>query len=550
MKLIFEIFKFLLKIDLRTGKEGKVSYERILLILLINFFWFFMLSFSIVISGINKQNLTLLLLDFAFIIFTVELVLIIFNMLVEFDVILLNSREVEFFSYLPVDSTTYGFAKYLNFLFFVSLLNFSLNLSPAIVLLILSTFMPDINLESFIKISFVYLLVSSLYVVLVSNFVFLILFFLGKGIKSKKFKEITLPAQISAVFIVFFIYQLINKYLISSDETTSIFITATEKFKFVEVLPQFIFSKIFVFLSGAENIILQPNEIVGITIISFILLIAPIFIVKLENIKNILASYTYDKKTGKRYLIVRFLERFKDVFFKSEAGLATYELVYAYLRKDKSIKIKVLSAFFISIAIAVYFMFFDMLENPLIKPDSRANVMMLLSLFFNVTAGIIAIQSHRDHQASWIYHFVRTEEIYDVIRAGLMVLWHHILIPLLVIFFFTYLVKIDDLVAVSFHFMVTLLVMKIFFNFVNLFFANLPLSQPIEKLSSIEKILPQFFALFAVFVVIIFQRGAYGLMLKFESYLLPLFVLTFLIVIERYSLNIIKRKIMWIFNVG
>ncbi|MCX7761729.1 MAG: hypothetical protein N2252_02690, partial [Candidatus Kryptonium sp.] len=482
MKLIFEIFKFFLKIDLRTGKEGKVSYERILLILLINFFWFFMLSFSIAISGTNKQSLTLLLLDFAFIIFTVELVLIIFNILVEFDVILLNSREVEFFSYLPIDSTTYGFAKYLNFLFFVSLLNFSLNLSPAVVLLILNTFIPNVNVESFVKISVAYLIVSSLYVIFVSNLVFLVLFFLGKGIKLKKFKEIILPAQIFAVFIVFLIYQLINKYLISSDGTGSIFITASENLKFLKFLPQFIFSKIFVSLSGVGNVTLQSTEIVGIAIIFFILLIVPSLIFNLENIKNMLASYTYNKRSEKRYLIVRFLERFKDLFFKSELGLATYELVYAYLRKDKSIKVKVLSAFFISIAIAVYFVFFDVVEDPLANPDSRANVMTLLSLFFNVTAGIVAIQSHRDHQASWIYHFVRTEEIYDVFRAGLMVLWHHVLIPLIVIFFFIYLVKIGDLASVSFHFVVTFLVLKIFFNFANLLFANLPLSQPMEKL--------------------------------------------------------------------
>lgn len=549
MKLIFEIFKFFLKIDLRTGKEGKVSYERILLILLINFFWFFMLSFSIAISGTNKQSLTLLLLDFAFIIFTVELVLIIFNILVEFDVILLNSREVEFFSYLPIDSTTYGFAKYLNFLFFVSLLNFSLNLSPAVVLLILNTFIPNVNAESFVKISVAYLIVSSLYVVFVSNLVFLVLFFLGKGIKLKKFKEIILPAQIFAVFIVFLIYQLINKYLISSDGTGSIFITASENLKFLKFLPQFIFSKIFVSLSGVGNVTLQSTEIVGIAIIFFILLIVPSLIVNLENIKNMLASYTYNKKSEKRYLIVRFLERFKDLFFKSELGLATYELVYAYLRKDKSIKVKVLSAFFISIAIAVYFVFFDVVEDPLANPDSRANVMTLLSLFFNVTAGIVAIQSHRDHQASWIYHFVRTEEIYDVFRAGLMVLWHHVLIPLIVIFFFIYLVKIGDLASVSFHFVVTFLVLKIFFNFANLLFANLPLSQPMEKLSSIDKILPQFFALFAVFVVIIFERGAYGLVLKSESYLSALFVLIFLIVVERYSLKVIKQKVVRILNV-
>ncbi|MDW8109391.1 MAG: hypothetical protein RMJ81_07050 [Candidatus Kryptonium sp.] len=549
MKLIFEIFKFFLKIDLRTGKEGKVSYERILLILLINFFWFFMLSFSIAISGTNKQSLTLLLLDFAFIIFTVELVLIIFNILVEFDVILLNSREVEFFSYLPIDSTTYGFAKYLNFLFFVSLLNFSLNLSPAVVLLILNTFIPNVNAESFVKISVAYLIVSSLYVIFVSNLVFLVLFFLGKGIKLKKFKEIILPAQIFAVFIVFLIYQLINKYLISSDGTGSIFITASENLKFLKFLPQFIFSKIFVSLSGVGNVTLQSTEIVGIAIIFFILLIVPSLIFNLENIKNMLASYTYNKRSEKRYLIVRFLERFKDLFFKSELGLATYELVYAYLRKDKSIKVKVLSAFFISIAIAVYFVFFDVVEDPLANPDSRANVMTLLSLFFNVTAGIVAIQSHRDHQASWIYHFVRTEEIYDVFRAGLMVLWHHVLIPLIVIFFFIYLVKIGDLASVSFHFVVTFLVLKIFFNFANLLFANLPLSQPMEKLSSIDKILPQFFALFAVFVVIIFERGAYGLVLKSESYLSALFVLIFLIVVERYSLKVIKQKVVRILNV-
>lgn len=545
MKLILEIFKFLLKIDLRTRKEGKISYGRLILIFVTNFLWFFILSSTIAISGIDKQNLRLFLLDFSFVIFSLEFLLIAFTIIVEFDLLLLNPLEVEFFSFLPINQTIYGLAKYFNFLFFISLLSFSYNLSPALVLSILNFFTSGIYENSFLKISLSYLFVSFLYVVLISNFVLLGLLFLGRGIKIERLKKFIFPLQIFAVFAVFFIYQALNKYL-TSNESDGIFTLLDRKFSFIAILPQFVFPKIFIILSGVGYESLKFFEI--IVIVFLILLISPVFFLKIENLKNILVGYNSGRGEGVSYWFIEILKRFKKLFFKTGSTFAIYELVYVYLRRDRSIRVKILSAFVISIAIAVYLLTLDRVGNPILEPASRANVMMLISLFFNVIAGITAIQNHRDYEANWVYNFIGMDEIYETFRSGFMVLWHHILIPLLVIFFFTYLIRTGEFLAVFLHIFITLLILKVFFNFALLFFVNLPLSQPYEKLSSAEKIFAQIFALIAVFIAVIFEKGIYGLVIISKSYFVLLPFLIFLMLVERYSLKILKRKVGRIFK--
>ncbi|WP_141652065.1 hypothetical protein [Candidatus Kryptonium thompsonii] len=541
----------MIKLDLRTKKEGKISYGRIILILTTNFIWFLMLSFSIAVFEAGKQNLFSFLFGFSFIIFSLELLLIFFTILVEFDTIVLNPIEVELFSALPVDSIMYSLAKYMNFLFFVFLLSFSFNFSPTIVLLLAKFFIPEAYGFSFAKISIAYFITSLLYVVSISNLVLLVMIFLGRGFKITKLKKFILPFQILSVFAIFFAYQIINRYF-TTDEGKGAFNLFSDKTPyFISFLPQYIFSKIFVFMSGVGRNVLGFIDCILIGAMLLIFLISPIFVLRIENIQNILSELQPDKNKLEKYLALTVLKRFRNIFFKSGSALAVYELVYIHLRRDKSIKVKILSAFVISIAIAVYFLFFEDIKNPILEPISRANAMMLISLFFNVTAGVTTIQNHRDYEANWVFNYINANEIYISARSGLMVLWHHILFPVVIIFFFVYLIKLGELVPILLHFLVTLILLKIFFNFIFLIFAGLPLSQPVEKLSSSDKILAQIFTIIAVMIALSFEKMIYGFLLKFENYGYVLFflTLTFLLVAERYSAKLPRQKMEKILNV-
>ncbi len=548
MQLAREIFKFLIKLDLRSKKEGKISYGRIALILTTNFVWFLMLSFSILISEVGDRDLFSLLFGFAFIIFSLELLLTFFTILVEFDTIVVNPFEIELFSTLPVDSISYSIAKYMNFLFFASLLSFSFNLSPTIALLFVRFFIPETYEFSSIKVSIVYFITSLLYVISISNFVLLILVLLGKGFKIGKLKKFMLPFQIFAVFATFFTYQIISKHF-STGVGGNIFTSADKTPYFISFLPQYIFSKIFVSVSGVGEGILGLVEGIVIAFTLLVLLISPIFALRVENVQNILIDLP-EKNRFKKYLALVVLERLKNIFFKSESAFAVYELVYLHLRRDKSIKVKLLSAFVISIAIAVYLLLFEDIKNPIFEPISRANVMMLISLFFNITAGIIGIQSHRDYEANWVFNFIEANEIYTSARSGLMVLWHHILLPSVAIFFFVYLIRIGNLEAILFHFLMTLILIKIFSNFVFLIFAGLPLAQPVEKLSSSDKILGQIFTIISVMIALGIEKVIYEFVLKFENYVLFFLALVLLLLVERYSAKLGRQKVKGILNVS
>ncbi|WP_075426663.1 hypothetical protein [Candidatus Kryptonium thompsonii] len=108
-----------------------------------------------------------------------------------------------------------------------------------------------------------------------------------------------------------------------------------------------------------------------------------------------------------------------------------------------------------------------------------------------------------------------------------------------------------ELVPILLHFLVTLILLKIFFNFIFLIFAGLPLSQPVEKLSSSDKILAQIFTIIAVMIALSFEKMIYGFLLKFENYGYVLFflTLTFLLVAERYSAKLPRQKMEKILNV-
>ncbi|CUT00984.1 hypothetical protein [Candidatus Chrysopegis kryptomonas] len=549
MASVVEIFKFLLKIDLRSKKPNKTNYGRIILIFITNFLWFSLLSLTIALSLIpeNRENIfseyenALFLLNFSFVLFSVEILLLIFTVLVEFETFVLNQAEIEFLSSLPVDPVSYGLAKYMNFLFFVFLLSFSINLPPTLVLLIFNL-LGILQLKGFI-VSFSYFVVATLVVIVTSNFVLLFMLFIGRGLKFSKLRKILLPAQIIAVFITFFVYQIINRLFSSADPSESLFALIDKIFKSVPIfVPQIVASKLFIFLAGLKMFALNLFDIFSIAIALCILLI-PIFTLRIEMLKNIIdSSRTSDR--GKKYIafeIVKFLKKF---LFKKEIEFAMYELVYIHLRRDRSVMVKILSAFAIGIAIAIYFLLFDEVKNPLIEPSSKANVLMLISIFFNVTAGIIAITNHRSYEARWIYHFITADEMFYAMNGAFKVLWHHILIPLLALFSILYFILLKSFQIVLLHILTTAFLTKIFFNIVALISSHLPFSQPIEKLSSIEKILIQFSSFFAVLVAVLFERGFYFMILKFKNLIFTGAILLLLIIVERYTFHIFRQKIL------
>ncbi len=543
MHLILETLKFMLKLELRSKKEGKISYERILLIFAINFLWFLMLSSGIALSKSQSQSFSSFLLDFSLVLLSVEFLLLIFTILVEFDSAVLNVDEIEFFLSIPLDSTIYRVGKYLSFLLFVLFLNLSYNLSPTLVLAFANSFGFSTSTVIIARVCFAYFLTSTFFVVLISNFMLLIMLLLGRKLKIQKLKKFILPIQISAVFLTFLIYQVVSKYFSAQDEHINIFKLADEKLSsFSFLMPQIIFSKIFVWISGMGSVNLNFIEILPLLMLSSFLLVAPFYALRIENLQNISTVFEPSNDV-KNYRFIKLLKKANRVFFKDDVELAFYELVYIHLRRDKSVMVKIFSTLAISVAIAIYVLFFEKLSNPLATPLSKGNILMLTSLFFTVTTGITTISSHRNYEASWVYHFIAREKIFDAINGGFKVLWHHILIPQIAIFSFVYLISLDKFSQVFLHILTTVVLLKIFFNLTALISARLPFSQRVEKLSSADKLLIQTFPFFGVIASVFFENVFYQLTTNLGNFLLLGLVLIMAFAFEKYTGLLLKRKL-------
>lgn len=533
----------MLKLELRSKKRGKVSCGRILLILLINSLWFLMLSLGVALSKVQDQNFNSFLLDFSIILLSVEFFLLIFTILVEFDTMVLNTGEIEFFSSIPISPGAYRSAKYLSFLSFIMFLNLSYNLSPTFVLAFAKSFGYKISTAQLLKASCAYFAISTIFVILISNFMLLLMLLMGRRLKLQKLKKFIFPMQILAVFLTFLIYQVINKYFSIQNDGTDIFKWLDEKLSsFSFLIPQVIFSKIFVWMMGIGSIKLNLAEIFSLLIVLLVLSIAPFYAFKIENLQNILTAFE-PVNDAKSYRFLNFLRKAKRIFFKSGLEFAFYEFVYIHLRRDKSVMVKILSMLAISMAIAVYLLFFEEPIDPLSAPISRANVLILSSLFFTVIVGITSISSHHDYEASWIYHFIVKEKIFEAINGGLKVLWHHVLIPQLAIFTLIYLTSSGKAVQVFLHILVTIVLLRIFFNLTALSSVHLPFSQRIEKLSSLDKLLIQIFPFFGVLISVFFENGLYRLLLNFGNYLLFGLMLSLAFAFGKYTDLLLKQKL-------
>jgi len=96
-------------------------------------------------------------------------------------------------------------------------------------------------------------------------------------------------------------------------------------------------------MSGVGRNVLGFIDCILIGAMLLIFLISPIFVLRIENIQNILSELQPDKNKLEKYLALTVLKRFRNIFFKSGSALAVYELVYIHLRRDKSrrhIKVK------------------------------------------------------------------------------------------------------------------------------------------------------------------------------------------------------------------
>jgi hypothetical protein len=229
------------------------------------------------------------------------------------------------------------------------------------------------------------------------------------------------------------------------------------------------------------------------------------------SIKNLLDMLDQKYKRKKsRKVIPAFLKISKRFLFKNEIEVAFYDLIYVHLKRDRSVRIKILTAFTISVAVAIYILTFNEIDNPIVKPTSRANVIMLMTLLFTASVGVTTFINHRDFKASWIYNFIKQDKLKMSMNALEKVLWFHTLFPLIVIFCFVYLILVRETEIILTHLLITILLVKTFSNITMLIANAPPFSKPIDKISSSEKIYANLLTLPFTISAVMLEKWSYS----------------------------------------
>jgi hypothetical protein len=536
--MLREILKFILKVDLRTIRNGKIKHKRIYSILIVNFLWFLFLSLSVAFSESQDTSFKSFALDFVLIILSLEFFLVFLSVLTEFETLIINQTEIELFSFLPISPSSYKVAKFLNFLFYILLLSLSFNIAPGLVLFFFSSLVYGLSWGKGILISISYLITSFLFSISISNIVTLFMFLTRLG--SKDLNRFILPFQILVVFLTFFAYQVLNRYLLSSTSKINLF----DKFvadTFFSHTPPVIFSKIFAFFSGIDNSF-KVFETLLVLFISVLLVFLTISFMGIKNLQEMLEQ-KYKRKKSRKF-IPAFLKISKRFLFKNKIEVAFHDLIYAHLKRDRSVRIKILTAFTISVAVAIYILTFNEIDNPIVKPTSRINVIMLMTLLFTASVGVTTFINHRDFKASWIYNFIEQDKLKMSMNALEKVLWFHTLFPLIFIFCFVYLILVRETEIILTHLLITILLVKTFSNITMLIANAPPFSKPMDKISSSEKIYANLLTLPFTISAVMLEKWSYSF---FRYGLHPniFWFIMFLFIVERLLNKKVKDSFKW-----
>ena len=279
--------------------------------------------------------------------------------------------------------------------------------------------------------------------------------------------------------------------------------------KFIILLPPTWFVEFFFRWIGWDKIIPDFAFALFIAVSLMFALFVPITLLEIDTLKKIIEPELHQKSTETNKLRKFLSNVITSLFFKSKTKLAFYSLVYTYLKRDRAIRMRILPTIAITLAVALYLYLFSEFPEPLHLPLSRANLLVMFTILFTANISTISITTSRDYRASWVYHFVRNKWLKLALSGSYKVIVHHIFIPVILIAFILFALKLNFKLAVV-HSLLTFAFAKLYFDTAFYINSYLPFSQPDEKISSMEKIaigfLPLPFVLLFGFVEAVLYR--------------------------------------------
>ncbi|MCX7877002.1 MAG: hypothetical protein N2510_00005, partial [Ignavibacteria bacterium] len=138
-----------------------------------------------------------------------------------------------------------------------------------------------------------------------------------------------------------------------------------------------------------------------------------------ENL--ILSNQVQKKKKGKTGILNLLSDYFEKFYLRNPSQLASYGLMKAMLRKDKTLRASIFPVMILPAALALFGLITDQLPDPFYKGYLQSkpvfHISILLSVIVVLNTSLLGVRTSNNPEASWIYGAFPMREIADFISG-------------------------------------------------------------------------------------------------------------------------------------
>jgi len=463
---------------------------------------------------------------FAFLTFSVSMVLVAMAIIIEFNEIIINPEDAEILAHRPVDSRTYFWVKMVNLLFYMTSFGLALNLPPAFIGL-------EYTAAPF-YFPVAYLMVAWLAHTATAFAMILLYALLVRWLNYERLKDVLAYTQVVFSFIVFVGYQFLLRLMPEMHKT-----------RLGGVWPYLTPPAWF---AGLLGLITHPREefwlYAGLAVAVFLVLAT----LAARRLSLDYAQLTYKLSQSARireeasrigrsasYGASRFL-RF---LVRDSAEAVGYLLVSRYIRRNRNMRMRIFPAFAMPLAVMGMFMLDGELTDPFVSP----NLPVFMALFFLVYLAVFfhQILPTSDHwRAAWILNVAPVDNYGRLYVGAMKALTFKYVAPYFVLIG----AVLASQMALAHAVYLTLLNFVIFFacwSFLMAFTRDLPLSKEFERGRSNVRFLLAM-ALFPFFGII---GGVEYLICKYPQWQIPglVFFLVLAVLMQKIATEVMNRRL-------
>ncbi len=369
--------------------------------------------------------------SYSLLMITYSMVMIMFGVILEFGNIIIHSDDADILLHRPVDSRTYFFAKYGNFLFYIFLMSMASCFFPSMIGLFFST-APWIF-------PIVFLAVALIANITAASFVVFIYTGLMRWLKHERFKDILMYVQMGFAFVILFAYQLVPR--VNGETMVNPFETSNRVLYWI---PSVWYAGLVQMLTGkGGDPSVQPVVWIG-------LIVTAVFIfLSFRRISLQYAQLISDNQSRSEPLSIRSVKKgstIKTEYFsywikkilRHPESVAAYSLTSQMIKHDRLVKMGIYPLFGIPFAMMALAIIQKQVIDPFVMEPvaelTGSPSMVVFFIFFMIYFFLMNMTASRDWEAAWLYHVVPLKSPGHLFRGVRLAILLRLILPFFLLF--------------------------------------------------------------------------------------------------------------------